>query len=287
MMKRLLVIFGSTLTSGTFAATAVYTNVQEMMLGLELAQTTVVAGERLKATMTISNASQNNTSLAWESVSLDDTRLGSFVVVDETGLTLPKTVPFYYFRGITDSSGRAAGFGPRSVDSHQADIVWNYSGLTNPGTYSVKAVFHRAPLPNSQPPATFVAETPWVPITVTPRPEGSPPPKELYPEVASMTPDELAEMKAAEARYRELMEEPRRAAMPQVPRVAPRDTRSPLPPKVRATIDVEATGAAGMPAEAETHVFRSRNILYGLAIFFLLAGLGLFLRRSRHKEPGS
>jgi hypothetical protein len=173
------------LASSAFSApTVVHTNANGVLIGFELGQTNIVAGERLIGTMSVWNNSQAVIRMGHEPDVSDHTRIGRFVVVDERGSHLPVTLPARY-RSL-DRFGASVGCLLRpggAADGWDGDIVWNYAGLTNPGNYFVKAVIPCVPLVNSQPPMTFEAETPWIAITVTPRPKDSPPLPPLYPEM--------------------------------------------------------------------------------------------------------
>src|SRR5213593_3334818 len=97
--------------SGSFrvgppGATVVHTSSNGIILGLEFARTSIVAGERLTGTMIVSNG---GTVLAvfpsirgWGGA---DTGIGNFGVTDETGNILPRTVPRYYTRAMMGSKG--------------------------------------------------------------------------------------------------------------------------------------------------------------------------------------
>jgi hypothetical protein len=270
------------------SAAATYTNVNDVVLGLEFPQTSVVAGERLAANMIISNASSFE--LRYSTFSgrgARDTTIGDFVVRDESGYFSRKTVPVteWEMRG----SGRPLHFRPGHAEIFGGDVVYGYS-LTNPGTYFIKAV---AVVPTTNQPApdqvageTMVIETPAVEITVTPRPANMPPPQRLYPSIRpgqdlAVVHQAIAANMAAFPPLQ--VTHPKPNGAPQVPR-AP-DRRSAVPQEVRAIQDRSSATVAGTQTEAP--VSRSSNVLYGAAVLLLLTGLGLLLRRSRTKERGS
>ena len=280
-MRTLLLFFvGALLTVATNGA-VVYTNLNGMSLGLELTRTNIVAGERLIATMIVSNASKVMTEITWTKGAEGDfdTGIGRFMIIDETGYTLPKTVPWRLRQAM---GVRGTPFEPGASQRFDGDLVWGYS-LTNPGNYIVKAIA-ALPLTNDTGARlTFMAETPPVEITVMPRDATSPPPPPLYPLPRGIdTPEALAVwqkeeemMRAEEARLHAAQEQ---TAMP---RVSPR--RAPFPQNVDGRNDANPV-AGGITANKESAAWASRNVLFAGIALLLGAGLALYLWWSRRKH---
>src|SRR5688500_2598945 len=119
-MKRILVWM--LLVEGASGAVATFTYVNGILFGLEVAQTNIIAGERLEATMILSNASSEAALLRY---SKDwgnrqyDTAIGNFVVADENGNILPKTIP-YRFQAKMGAAGRT--FDPGAFSKFVGDV---------------------------------------------------------------------------------------------------------------------------------------------------------------------
>jgi hypothetical protein len=283
-MKLLFALIVVLVANELFAATGVYTNVNGMVLGLEFPVTNLVAGERLEGTMIISNASQARVGVGWERGGFNDTSIGNFVVLDDAGSILPNTLPNHFrFSRLSMSSSRGSDFNPGSSVRFEGDVVWIYSGLTNPGNYWVKAIIPRVPLTNSQPPTTFQGETPWFALTVTPRPEGSPPAPHVYADYYAMIEQMTPELRAVFLREEERGEVFRRqmetSSATQSP---PLKERFPPPPTPRQTESgVSTTAAPGNEAPAR----RTKGFYYGLSILLLLGATPILVWRSRRSHP--
>jgi hypothetical protein len=262
----------------SFGATAAYTNVNGIVLGIVMATTNVVAGDRLRASMIVSNASDTPTDMVvWKQWGYQDTEIGNFVVTDESGYVLPRTVP-YYDMGMMGHSGRP--FPPGASGTFEGDVVWGCS-VTNPGTYLVKAV--------ARVPGSMVIETPPLAITVTPRGEASAPPPPLYSagppgETAEETARLTAQQVQGLAPLRVTHPKPERP--PPVPRVAPREVvAAPLPVKVQEVgTAATATGAIADQGTTRSGNVSSRSILLGLMALLLGGGLVIYLVWSRRKH---
>jgi hypothetical protein len=288
-MRTLLTVVSVVGLAWSAHSTAVYTLTNGVVFGLEFNPATVVAGERLIGTMILSNASVGmaniNASKDWGNRQVD-TAIGQFVVTDESGRILPKTIPYRFQQRM---GSRGWGFPPGSSERFNGDVVWGYS-LTNPGTYFVKAIAN-VPLTNDSGSfAAFRAETPALEITVSSRPADMPPAPLLYP-VIEGSPEEIAVIKAQEEILRQGEEAMQRtaiqAAMPQVPRLSS-TSRAPLPQAVQAVTDKPVGPAASMaPVETKTAPWASRNIVYGSGLLILLTAMGLFFWRSRHNQDSS
>jgi hypothetical protein len=250
------------------AALSVSTNVNGAILTLEFADANVIAGERLRGRMVVSSESFHF--LEWEkgdSFGYLDTEIGQFVVVDDRGSLVPKTVWRMPTGGI---GGRGTPLKPGKSVTFPGDVVKKYS-LTNPGTYFVKAVANVGRRAVEEVNATrgptmkliegekeMIVETPFVAITVLPRPQGMPPPRPLH------TDGEVADTPQYQDPPQLVVTHPKPERPPSVPRAA---TRPPVPAKVREGVTATTTGAADQSAT------RPRN--YGVALF--VVGLGLFI----------
>jgi len=284
-MKAYLIFLTGAVATVAVNGAVVYTNLNGMVLGLELAHTSVVAGERLIGTMIVSNASQVMTEITWTKGAEGefDTGVGKFLVIDENGFTLPKTVPL---RLRSAMGVRGSPFAPGVSQRFDGDIVWGYS-LTNPGNYLVKTI-GAVPLTNDTGARlTFMAETPPIAITVIPRDANSPPPAPLYPLPTGInTPEALAmlqkeeEMMRAEAARLNASEQ--RAAMP---RIAPRESRSALPQSVQERVGNGATaGPGGVTANKEATPSAYRNVAFVVITLLLSGGVAIYLWWSRRKH---
>jgi hypothetical protein len=282
MKSLLLLIILISLAITGFGAVVTSTNVDGIVLRLELAATRVVAGERLNASMVVSNASQAIPRLKWQrQQGYRDTGIGDFVVTDDIGHALPKTVPFYEMEFIGSSGG---DFPPGKSETFAGDLVYSYS-LTNPGTYQVKSIA-MVPQPRDATFDAMVIETPSLSITVEPRPEQSPPPPPLYhPIPAGMSPGIIAAVTAEKRRAIEPLRVTHpKLEMPQVPRVAPREAHSPLPQGKQGSGNGPTTGASGASAKKEPPVLPSRGVLFALVAVLLSGGVVLCLVWSRRKH---
>ena len=220
---------------------SVSTNVDGVVLKLEFADVSVIAGEWLDGRMVVSNASQSPRFLNWGGgVPAGDTSIGQFVVHDDEGNLLPRTI----WRTRTENplgGNEMAGLDVGSWLTFPGDLVKRFS-LTNPGIYFVKAVamVGRPGVKVMHPPIPhpiinpidgaeeMIIETPFVAVTVLSRPAGMPPPIRLY------TDQELA----MTPKYRDppqlQVTHPKPDVMPRVPRAVPRDGNSHVgivPPK--------------------------------------------------------
>jgi hypothetical protein len=281
-MKCVILFVELSLAHGLLAATAVYTNVNELVFGLELPTTNLVAGERLKGTMIVSNASPVGVPIYMDMVRATDTEIGRFVVMDETGNILPRTLPHYYTRLDGVRPGMDNSLSPsKSMRFDRDDVVWHYSGLTNPGNYIVRAVA-QLPLTNSRPTVRFEAQTPWIAITVTPRPEGSPPAPHVYADYYAMIEAMSPEARAVFLREQERVEAIRRQMeTPSAPHPPPFKGRFPTPPTPRQTergVSTAATPANEAPAK------RTRGFYYGLSILLLVGATAILVWRSRRSH---
>ena len=221
-MKSLFVLLGPLMATGLFAVSRVDTNVNGLVLTLELPTTNLVAGERLKAIMVVSNASSVVVPLSWDMhLRFLDTGIGRFVVADDTGYVLPRTIPSHYTElgGIRPEMSEPISVGKQSR-SFDGDVVWFYSGLTNPGNYLIKAI-GKLPLTNTLLPViTFEAETPWIAMTVTPRPESMPAAPHVYADyyamIEAMTPDARAVFLRAQERADAYQRQMEKSSTPQI-----------------------------------------------------------------------
>jgi hypothetical protein len=281
-MKSILAVASLSVAMGLFAASRVDTNVNSLVLTLEMPTTNLVAGERLKAIMVVSNASPVAVPLSWDmTLRVSDTGIGRFVVADDTGYILPRTIPAYYtvLSGIRPEMSEPVSPGKVSR-SFDGDVVWFYSGLTNPGNYLVKAVGN-LPLTNTfRPVITFEAETPWIAITVTPRPEDMPPAPHVYADyyamIEQMTPEARAVFLKAQERaeaYRRQMEKP---PVQQTPAKA-------IIPSPKVQPEPGARSQSDVPAN-EPPAKRTRNLYYASGIVLLLGATAVFLWRSRRSH---
>lgn len=285
-MKRSLTLAGLALANALFAASSVYTNISGMVLGLEVSTTNLLAGEPLSGTMIISNASQTRVGVGWYRGGFNDTGIGNFVVMNEAGTILPNTLPNYLLGNRASmTSSRGSDFHPGASVRFEGDVVWNYSGLTNPGNYWVKATIPRVPSTNSQSPTTFQGETPWLAITVSPRPEGSPPAPHVYASyyamIERMGPEERAIFEKEQQRVEALKRQMEKHA---VPRAATKEVA--LPPKVQAGVGHPANASVPLRADEAGQAIgsRSRTMLYGSVVLLGIAALGLIVWRARRKE---
>lgn len=282
-----LFLFAVAMENSALGAVGVFTNVNGMVLGLELASTSAVAGERLWATMSVSNASTAMAIISYiEPGSYEsDTGIGRFVVIDEYGNPIPRTVPARYAARMGSKGG---GFGPGRSQAFGGDVVASCS-LTNPGNYFIKAVAN-VPLTNDVGSvATFEAETPWVPVTVTARPANSPPAEPLYPVPAHYGPKEMAMLKqlddVLEREQAMVNAAIQRAAMP---RMDPSQSPFPLPQNAQKRVGNGPSAAAdGIAANQEAVASASRNVLFAVIALLLSGGLALYLWWSRRKHGHS
>jgi len=284
-MKFLFALLVMLVANELFAATGVFTNVNGMVLGLEFPVTNLPAGDRLEGTMSISNASQVRTGVGWERGGFNDTGIGNFIVMDEAGSILPRTLPNHLYAGRLEmSSGRGSGFNPGSSVRFEGDVVWNYSGLTNPGNYWIKAIIPNVPLTNNPVQRTFQGETPWFALTVTPRPEDSPPAPHVYAGYYAMIEQMTPEVRAVFLRHEERAEAYRRQMEKPPVRQAP--ARAIVPsPKVQPEPIARSQGDVAPPTAAnELPVKRTRNFYYASGIVLLLGATALFLWRSRRSH---
>jgi hypothetical protein len=252
----------------------VLTNVAGMVLTLEFADATVVAGERLGTRMVVSNASKSTHQLDWGTgVPGRDTRIGQFVVEDDEGNPMQRTV---WRRPIGEWIGGSEGARVEPGDAVEflGDIVKAYS-LTNPGIYRVKAV---ASVGKRDGVEEMIIETPTVLLTVLARPATMPPPQALH------TPSEIENiLKDRTPPLVMTVTHPKLERPPSVPRVAPRKVMAaPLPQRVQ---DQSVSGAA--PAKKETPVLPSRGVLLALIALLLSGGLVIYLVwcRRKHGQP--
>jgi hypothetical protein len=258
------------------ALLSVSTNVEGMVLSLEFAEVSVIAGERLKGRMVVSNGTQWPRHLDWGGWMTRlpmDTSIGQFVVQDDEHTPVPKILFRHTGEGIGDR-GKEAEIDPGKAREFVGDLVKNYA-LTNPGIYRVRAVatvgrmgkeVMRPPIPRPvirpvEGAEEMIIETPIVLVTITARPASMPPPQPLY------TPSELANM-INDTPQVMMATHPKPERPEPVPRVAPRETWTPpVPAKAREGVTATTTGAADQSAT------RPRN--YGVALF--VVGLGLFI----------
>lgn len=273
-----------TMTVGHLAFSSVtFTNVNEIVLGLEFATNSITAGERLEGNMVVSNASAFELIYNYSTYrGPRDTIIGDFVVADEAGIVLPKTVPSILWQTI--GSGRQLRFRPGQAHRFDGDVVYGYS-LTNPGTYLVKAIAvvptTNAPTGNQRDGSTMVIETLPLTITVLPRPAESPPAKPLYNLPSFMNQAEVALTTArALASVPELKVTPPTAN----PESSTLRTGSATPKTVSRALGQDATTGARLPAGRETTGSNPRNLLYGSIVFLGVAALGLAVWRARRKE---
>ncbi len=264
------------------AAVVTSTNVEGSVLRLEFADSKVIAGDRLFGRMVVSNASSENRWIHYTITGRRDSYIGDFLVTDEQGIVIPKTSWSSLEAVAMWSRDRGRLVEPSNSAGFDADLVRQYS-LTNPGTYSVRAVA-QVPWPGE----TFeevVVETPPVEITVLPRPEGAPPPEPLY------TAAELARI-------------PKNEAPPQL-QVTPRRSRTKPPPsnmqrqsgtgppgginsKLREPVPLTGAGAndpiAATPANSPPAGSRTRTVAYASIVLLGFAVLGTMLWRSRRSD---
>jgi hypothetical protein len=284
-MKTVLLLLGLTLANVATGAVARFTNVNDVVLGLEFSEASVVAGERLPGRMIISNASRFELRYPWFTApGARDTTIGDFVVADEGGYLMRKAVPVTEWE--TSGTGRTLHFRPGHAEMFGGDVVYGYS-LTNAGTYFVKAI---AVVPMTNQPAldkvageTMVIETPTVEITIIPRPQTMSTPEPLY---RSIRPgQDLAAVNQAIAANMGAFP-PLRITYPKpdpiapVPRVAPGEARPALPQSVQnqlANGSSATTGRTGAKEEA-------RGILFGLIAVLVSGGLVVYLIWSRRKH---
>jgi hypothetical protein len=276
-MKTIL-LFASLLVAGVLYGTNVtYTNINGMVLGLQFPTTNLVAGERLMGTMIISNASQSSVSVHWLLDNQRDAGIGDFFVTDESGQTLPRTVLAYYMQaGVRPD--RTEPLTPGSTLTFEGDVVWAYS-LTNPGNYLIKAVA-QVPLTNTTPVETFRAETPWIAIAVSQRPDGSPPAKHVYADYYEML-DRMAPAERAVFEKEQERAAAFRAQMQRVPK--PRaTTRTPSPLNI-GTTPASANGLSSADPLVQNKPLsqQSRGFVYAGVVLGGLAALGVLVWRSR------
>jgi hypothetical protein len=254
----------------------VSTNVDGMVLALEFADVSVIAGERLKGRMVVSNTLEavgereggpNERIITWISGAERgylDTAIGQFVVLNDEGDLVPKTfwVGEEFF---TDASERGSSVSPGAAMAFPGDLVKKYS-LTNPGIYLVKAVASMpVPLTNKWK-NQMIIETPFLSITVLGRPASMPPPLSLHTErELAMTPKDRDPPQL-------LVTHPKPERPPSVPRVAPREVQTPPP---QAMPDQSVNGPAA--AKKETPMLPSRGVLFGLIAVVLSGGLVIYL----------
>jgi hypothetical protein len=262
---------------------SVSTNVDGMVLTLEFADVSVIAGERLKGRMVVSNALEpvgkreggaNERIVSWTSGAERgylDTAIGQFVVLNDEGAPLPKTfwVPEEYF---SNASGRGSSISPGESMAFPGDLVKKYS-LTNPGIYLVKAVASMPVPPTNDWRKQMIIETPFLSLTVLGRLASMPPPEQLH------TQQELAMTPKDRDPPQLMVTHPKLERPPHVPRVAPRDTWTPPVPK-----GVENQLANGATSAKKEVQFPSRGILLGLIAVLLSGGLVLYLVWSRRKH---
>jgi hypothetical protein len=268
------------------ALLSVSTNVEGMVLSLEFADVSVIAGERLKGRMVVSNGTQWPRHLDWGGWMARlpmDTKIGQFVVQDDEDTPVPKILLRSTGQGIGDR-GKEAEIDPGKALEFVGDLVKNYA-LTNPGIYRVRAVatVGRMGKEVMQPPIPrpiirpvdgaeeMIIETPIVLVTVLPRAATMPPPAPLY------SPHEIANM-INDAPQVMMVTHPK-AERIQVPRVAPREVQTPLPHGVP---DQSVNSPAG--AKKETPMMPSRGVLVGLIAVLLSGGLVIYLVWSRRKH---
>ncbi len=273
---------------GVLGATAVHTNVDGVVLGLHFGATNVISGDRLEGSMFISNASPFELTYSWFTGSGGrDTTIGDFVVMDENGFGMRKTVPVWHW--ITHGSGRLLRFGPGQTHQFAGDVVYGYS-LTNPGTYFVKAIATvpttNASLSGALWNETMVIETPSLEITVTPRSSSSPPPKPLY----NMPPlaDHAQIHKAIALELAAFP--PLQVTHPKVEAVEPLPRKGSSRPRV---LPNAQTSTANSPVKTEntnpvearevSSKHRPRGLYYGLTILVVLGVCGVIVWRSRRK----
>jgi hypothetical protein len=270
----------------------VSTNVNSMVLSLEFSDVSVVAGERLRGKMVVSNATDSLRHIAWKGngVPNGDTKIGQLVVQDDERNPVLRTV---WEPPVGDWIGGREGedIEPGHSAHFPCDIVKNYS-LTNPGIYLVKAVAtvgkpgkqealavpEGSPVKITRPlegAEEMIIETPIVLVTVTPRPATMPSPQPLH------TPNEIENiLKDRTPLFVMTATHPKPERPANVPRVAPREVMAaPLPQGVQ---DQSVSGAA--PAKKETPMVPSRGILLGLIAVLLSGGLVIYLVWSRRKH---
>ena len=255
------------------------TNVDGSVLRLEFAAKEVIAGDRLFGRMVVSNASTEFRQLRYDMTKRRDSYIGDFVVVDDKGNEVLKTIWSSLEVEKLWSKGRIASLWPSNSAAFKADLIGHYS-LTNPSTYFVKAV---AQIPTSErEPEDVVIETPPVAITVLPRPEGAPPPEPLY------TAAELARVPKDEA-------PPQLQVTPPRPRAGPPGANTQARPVIAAPTagaqasqdgaSVAGTAKVDDPAASPSATpSRTRTMVYASIVVFALLLLGAILWQARRKE---
>ena len=255
---------------------SVSTNVDGVVLALEFADVSVIAGERLAGRMVVSNATneikQMHVDRSMHNTHLD-TDIGQFVVMDDEGNQLSRT---FWRRPPREVSSMIPQLKPGKSMAFEGDLVKKYS-LTNPGIYLVKAVA-RVPTPENVQ-EDMVIETLFVAVTVLRRPEGMPAPAPLH------TAYEIANTVQGQDAPQLQVTHPKPDATPRVPRAVPRDGNSQaavMPPKVAAQPKNTFSATPDQPAPTT----RTRNVFYALAVLLLVGGLGIYLwSRRKHGHP--
>jgi hypothetical protein len=267
-----------------------FTNVDQVVLGLELGATNVSAGDRLPATMLISNASPFELQYRWfTAAGWKDTTIGDFVITDVDGTRLPKTVPLYEVSH--SGSGRTLHFRPGEAHRFEGDVVYGYS-LTNPGIYFVRAIAMvpttNAPAPDRLAGDRMVIETPPLAITVIPRPEGAPPPRPLYESLKPGIDVEMVMRVTAQERD----------SMPPLVVTQPTANRSALPSHTEGSVrpgsgipkagrkPLDNRGSVEHSSTVNSVLSSQRKLVYVIGLLMLGVGVGLFAWRSgRRRGP--